>query len=86
ESDRLSAATLLFSESNSRFLCEVRPEDAAAFEKVMQDVACEKIGETTDTGKLQVVALPTGESGELVLAIDSPLDKLKEAWQAPLRW
>ena len=30
---------LLFSESNTRFLCEVRPENAADFERALGDVA-----------------------------------------------
>ncbi len=39
---------LLFSESNTRFICEITPENAAAFEKAMSGIACAKIGEVVD--------------------------------------
>ena len=51
-------AVLLFSESNTRFLCEVTKENAEAFAAALGDVPCAMIGEVTDTGKLEVVGLP----------------------------
>ena len=52
-----SDAVLLYSESNTRFLCEVTGENAEAFEKVMGDVPCTMIGEVTDTDRLEIVGL-----------------------------
>ncbi|MBX3415052.1 MAG: phosphoribosylformylglycinamidine synthase subunit PurL [Pirellulales bacterium] len=79
----LADATLLFSESNSRFLCEVAPEQAAAFEGALGQVPLAKIGQVTETGRVQVCGLAS-TGGKLV--IDEDIAALKEAWQAPLRW
>jgi phosphoribosylformylglycinamidine (FGAM) synthase-like enzyme/phosphoribosylformylglycinamidine (FGAM) synthase PurS component len=72
------AIILLFSESNTRFLCEVTPDKAPEFEKAMSGIPHAKIGE--------VIAEPT-----LEIAFDQPVIKaniaeLKESWQKPLRW
>jgi phosphoribosylformylglycinamidine synthase len=74
-----NAATLLMSESNSRFLCEVCPDDKAAFEAVMTGVPCGLIGRVSDGNRLRIV---DGET----LVVDVPLDELKRAWQAPFNW
>ncbi len=74
----LPAVALLFSESNTRFLCEIRPENAAAFETALADVPHARIGEVVDSGKLEIV-------GEAPL-VQADLPALKEAWQKPLRW
>ena len=68
----------LFSESNTRFLCEVRPENAAAFEAALAGIPHARIGEVTDNGKLEIC-------GETPL-VQADLKTLKEAWQKPLRW
>jgi len=75
----LSPTALLFSESNSRFLCEVRPEDADLFETTLGGVPHARIGIVTDDGRLQITAQDT-------LLIDAHIADLKEAWQKPLRW
>ena len=75
------SAALLFSESNTRFLCEVPPERADAFEALLDGVPHARIGEVTDSGRLQIVA---GDSGNAL--VDADLKTLKEAWQKPLRW
>jgi phosphoribosylformylglycinamidine synthase len=69
---------LLFSESNTRFLCEIRPENAAAWETAMNGIPHGRIGEVLQTESLQMTA------GSVV--IDADLKTLKEAWQNPLRW
>ena len=69
---------LLFSESNTRFLCEVRPDAAAAFESALGEVPHARIGEVIDNGKLAIVA-------ETPL-VEADISALKEAWQKPLRW
>jgi len=71
---------ILFSESNSRFLVEVTREDAAKFEKIMGDVPCSSIGEVTSLDTLQV----SGLDNDIILNVK--IDKLKEAWQKPLKW
>ncbi len=75
----LSTQALLFSESNTRFLCEVQPKNAAAFEKAMAGVLQARIGEVTDTGRLEI----TDHTGPVITA---DVVALKEAWQKPLRW
>jgi phosphoribosylformylglycinamidine synthase II len=71
---------ILFSESNTRFLVEVAPEDKERFEQAMKGVELAAIGQVTKGNKLEVY----GISGEKV--VSSPITELKEAWQKPLRW
>jgi phosphoribosylformylglycinamidine synthase II len=71
---------VLFSESNTRFLVEIAPEDKQQFEEMMNGVDFAAIGEVTDKGKLEVYGL----DGQLVLS--SLVEGLREAWQKPLRW
>jgi phosphoribosylformylglycinamidine synthase len=90
-----ATAVLLFSESNTRFLCEVRPDDAEAFEAAMAGVPCALLGEVADTGKLEIIGIPrpipdeaSDRPSEIVapLVIDAELSELKKAWQKPLDW
>ncbi|MCM0083062.1 phosphoribosylformylglycinamidine synthase subunit PurS [Geomonas sp. Red32] len=76
---KLSDAVLLFSESASRLLVSVKPENADAFEKAMAGTVCARIGVVTSD---QLLAIG-GVDGKQV--VKSDLAKLKEAWQAPLR-
>ncbi len=73
----LPEVVLLFAESNSRFLCEVRPERAQEFEAALAGVPHARIGEVGG-GKLEIVGAAA--------AVAAELDVLKEAWQKPLRW
>ncbi|HEY6542800.1 MAG TPA: AIR synthase-related protein, partial [Ktedonobacteraceae bacterium] len=75
--DELLATILLFSESASRFLVEVAPQQQEAFEAHMQvhsvrDIAC--LGSVTESGRFEV------RSGERVL-IDLSVDELQAAWK-----
>lgn len=90
-----ATALLLFSESNSRFLCEVHPDRIDEFEKLLADVPHHVVGEVTATGRLEVVGLPQAIDGfepgdpPQVIApqvITAEIAQLKEAWQAPLRF
>jgi phosphoribosylformylglycinamidine synthase len=77
-------AILLFSESNSRFLCEVRPEQRDQFERALAETAFAQIGEVVASPRLQIFSATAAK--QATLAIDADIGRLKEAWQAPLRW
>jgi len=70
---------ILFSESNSRFLVEVAPEQKDEFERVMSGTCLAVIGRVTG-GDLEV----RGTNGDKV--VSTSLAELKAAWQRPLRW
>jgi len=71
---------VLFSESNSRFLAEIAPENKDEFEKTMGNSAFACIGEVISGDALEIYGL----NGNSILNI--PVDKLKQAWQKPLDW
>jgi len=71
---------ILFSESNSRFLVEVAPENKNKFEKVMKGTRFAAIGQVTDSEVLEIY----GVNGKPV--VTKSISELKEAWQRPLRW
>jgi phosphoribosylformylglycinamidine synthase len=71
---------ILFSESNSRFIVEVAPENKEKFEKTLKGVVFANIGTTNDSLKLVV----TGSNGKKI--VNEAISDLKEAWQQPLRW
>jgi phosphoribosylformylglycinamidine synthase len=75
-------AILLFSESNSRFLCEVPSARSVEFEQAMAGVPCARLGETTEARRLRI----QGAAGQPGTVLGADLADLKEAWQAPLRW
>jgi phosphoribosylformylglycinamidine synthase len=77
--DARSPATLLFSESNTRFVVEVSEEHTAALEAALKDIPHARIGHTTPEARLTI-----DHNGSTV--IESNLTALKEAWQSPLRW
>ncbi len=81
ESDELSLAAMLFSESNTRFLCEVPQDRARVFEEVLTGIPFGKIGVVTDGNRVTIRAHESGH-----LAIDQGIAELREAWQSPLRW
>ncbi|MCF6285215.1 MAG: AIR synthase-related protein, partial [Candidatus Hydrogenedentes bacterium] len=69
----------LFSESQSRFVATVPPEHVDAFEVLMKETGCYRLGEVTEEKQLMV----TGAAGA---NIDMPLSELKAAWQEPLNY
>jgi phosphoribosylformylglycinamidine synthase subunit PurSL len=80
EASARTDAVILFSESASRFLCEVPAESAAAFAKALAGVPHADVGEVTAGGKLEIL----GAAGQPCVAAD--IAALKAAWQAPLDW
>src|SRR5262249_48312691 len=75
----LSDQVALFSESTTRFVVEVRPDRAAAFESLFAGLPLTKLGVTMKEPRLRIA----GANGEWV--IWASLDQLKSAWQEPLR-
>ena len=70
----------LFSESNSRYVVEVEPENYDAFAKLMLNLPFGQIGKVTEEKTLVIKA----QDGKTVIEAD--LDSLKQAWQRPLDW
>jgi phosphoribosylformylglycinamidine synthase len=77
----LSDEVLLFSESITRFLVEVKPEHGAAFGKCFAEAgSVREFGKTVKEPRLRIA----GAGGDWV--VWASLSDLKEAWQKPLRW
>jgi len=70
----------LFSESNSRYIVEVKADKANEFAAVMADVAVAQIGSVRAERRLRVKDAAGRE------AIVCDVDELKTAWQKPLKW
>ncbi|MFH1062467.1 MAG: phosphoribosylformylglycinamidine synthase subunit PurL [Candidatus Omnitrophota bacterium] len=71
---------LLFSESNGRFVVEIQNDKKDAFEKILKGLTFSCLGQVTAAQDFQVLGL-SGKN--LVFA---SIDKLKQAWQNPLKW
>jgi len=71
---------ILFSESNSRFVVEVAPENKDEFEAIMGDTSFAAIGQVIDSEILEIYGLDGNK------VVSAPISELKEAWQKPLRW
>jgi len=78
--DCCRADSQLFSESNSRYVVEVEPENYDAFARLMLNLPFGQIGKVTDNNMLVVKA----EDGTAV--IESDIDSLKQAWQKTFDW
>jgi phosphoribosylformylglycinamidine synthase len=76
----MSDEAKLFSESPSRFLVEVAPEHATAFESQFRGLPVMRVGSTVPDTRLRIA----GASGEWLVWVK--LTTLKDAWQKPLRW
>ena len=81
EENSAAEVELLFSESNTRFLCEVAPGHATEFEEVMAKARVGRVGEVRDHDRIEIYR---NTQGSALIATD--VAKAKEAWQAPLRW
>jgi phosphoribosylformylglycinamidine synthase len=77
---------LLFSESPSRFLLEVRPDDFGAVAELFGLVPLGRLGEVESVdsegvkGRVVVLGL------EACAVIDASVQDLKSIWQRPLDW
>ncbi len=72
--------TILFSESNSRFLVEVEPKKAKAFEKAMMGSGFICLGKIKSEKNFVVKGLKN------TIILKENIAALKEAWQGTLRW
>ncbi|MEK7360013.1 MAG: phosphoribosylformylglycinamidine synthase subunit PurL [Planctomycetota bacterium] len=72
--------TLLFSESNTRFVVEVQPEHRQQFEDIIKDIPHGLLGKVTPEPQFKVYGLNNK------LVVNENIYDLKESWQAPLRW
>jgi len=70
----------LFSESNSRYIVEVEPENYDAFAKLMLNLPFGQIGQVIEEKNLIIKA----EDGKTVINAD--IDLLKQAWQKTFDW
>jgi phosphoribosylformylglycinamidine synthase len=71
---------ILFSESNSRFVVEVRKNKQKKFEEALKGVPFGLVGCVSNNKDFKVFGL----DGKPCVKID--INKLKEAWQKPLNW
>jgi phosphoribosylformylglycinamidine synthase len=69
----------LFSESNTRFLCEVPVEHRQAFVDCFGDLAVVDCGEVTGLARLCI----RDREG---VVIDEPVQELQETWRRPFDW
>jgi phosphoribosylformylglycinamidine synthase len=76
----LADEVLLFAESTTRFVIETTPVNAAALERCLEGVPCQRIGQTCKEPRLRIA----GADGAWI--IWAQLADLKQAWQKPLRW
>ncbi len=74
-----NAVIALFSESQSRFVVTVHPENASAFENMLDGRPVTRLGKVIAQEEFRLA----GHDGA---AIRVSLAELKEAWQRPLRW
>ncbi|MBF0620194.1 MAG: phosphoribosylformylglycinamidine synthase subunit PurL [Candidatus Omnitrophica bacterium] len=71
---------VLFSESNSRILVEVAPEDQMAFERLLKGVVFGMIGRVQEAPEMFVYGLKDN------LCLKADVQELKEAWKKPLHF
>lgn len=71
---------LLFSESASRFLVTINPQNKIMFEEILKSNIFAEIGVVTKPQYLNI----TGLKGTII--INENIQELKDSWQKPLRW
>lgn len=69
---------ILFSESNSRFIVEIRPQDQKRFEGILADLPYGQLGKVTDDDQFII----KNKDGSTIISED--IFTLKRCWQEPL--
>jgi len=72
--------TLLFSESQSRFVVTISPAAKESFEAMMKGIAMGQVGEVLAEGLLKI----DGLDGNRI--VEEDINELKAAWQRPLNF
>lgn len=70
------AVSELFSETQSRFLLSINPDNQAAFEALVEDAVC--IGSVTEDNKLVVTADNDGK------VLEAEVEELQTAWKGAI--
>jgi phosphoribosylformylglycinamidine synthase len=78
---RLSVEALLFSESNTRFLCEVTEDHAAAFAADLAGIPFAHIGMVRDDDRVLIAG-----GDQSTPLVDTTITQLKQAWQSTLKY
>ena len=79
-SEKMTLAETLFSESNTRFIVEVSPENIEKFEKLFKNIVVSKIGEVSGDKNLKL------ESKRSKISVKENIKNLQKAWQKTLQW
>lgn len=74
-----AAHTLLFSESNGRFIVEVRPEDAGAFEALLADIPWGRAGLVLEAPQVEMTYWDEP-------VVQAEVAALRKAWQCGLKF
>ena len=72
---------ILFSESNSRFIAEISPQNQKEFEHTLIGVPFNVIGQVTEGKEFIINGMTTGEK-----IVDTTIDQLKASWQGTFNW
>lgn len=72
-------ASILFSESNTRFVVEIEPANVEAFKSAMGEIDVQHLGSVTEEPKLQIEV-----AHNTIIAAD--VETLKAAWLGTLDW
>jgi phosphoribosylformylglycinamidine synthase subunit PurSL len=88
EPDAATDFALLFSESPTRFILETRREWLTELSQILTGLPLGRLGEVTSKGGIETAGEPrlVVRGLEDLVIIDSPIAKLKAAWQGPLAW
>ena len=88
DEDANSDFVLLFSESPTRFILEVRPEHCGAVEDLLRTWGLGRIGDVVaapgGSGHSSPRVAVRGLDGSTV--VEASVDDLRKAWQEPLKW
>ncbi|GHT37664.1 phosphoribosylformylglycinamidine synthase subunit PurL [Endomicrobiia bacterium] len=76
----LTVAEILFSESNGRFIVEVKPENEATFIEILNGSVFAEVGYVSDETKIVF------ESKKTKILVQEQLEVLLNAWQNTINW
>ena len=75
--DSLPDYCMLFSETNTRFIAEV--QDERRFKKAMGTIPIRRLGRVNKDARFRIFGR------DEIVVVDTAIDVLKSAWQAPFR-